>query len=218
MVKSAAILIKNKSIKEWMDKNIKAIARYIDIQIFTSFNALINNLSEKEKLDNTHIILDIEHDLYVDFAHKIKSLNSNVNILAVGFPKEISKLKELFKIGYNAYLDTTNNELDLVKALETVSKKRFYLPERIADELIQNMIQENIEKNDSSFLDDKKIEVLQLSKKDKEVVEYIIKGYSYKNIAEILGLTAFAVNQRTKSVYKKCSVRSRSELSYLLLK
>ena len=218
MVKSAVILIKNKSIKEWMDKNIKAIARYIDIQIFTSFNALINNLSEKEKLDNTHIILDIEHDLYVDFAHKIKSLNSNVNILAVGFPKEISKLKELFKIGYNAYLDTTNNELDLVKALETVSKKRFYLPERIADELIQNMIQENIEKNGSSFLDDKKIEVLQLSKKDKEVVEYIIKGYSYKNIAEILGLTAFAVNQRTKSVYKKCNVRSRSELSYLLLK
>jgi two-component system response regulator NreC len=201
-----------------MDNNIKAVARYIDIRTFTSFDALINNLSEKEKLDKTHIILDIEHDLHVDFTHKIKSLHSNVNILAVGFPKEISKLKELFQIGYNAYLDTTNNELDLVKALEKVSKKKFYLPERLADELIQNMIQENKEKNNSSFLDDEKIEVLQLSKKDKEVVEYLIKGYTYKNIAEILGLTTFAVNQRTKSVYKKCGVRSRSELSYLLLK
>ena len=56
-----------------------------------------------------------------------------------------------------------------------------------------------------------------LSEKERTVVEYLLKGYSYKQIAEILGLTPFGVNQRIKSVYKKCVVRSRNELSYLLL-
>jgi DNA-binding NarL/FixJ family response regulator len=57
-----------------------------------------------------------------------------------------------------------------------------------------------------------------LSEKERLVVEYLLKGYSYKQIAELLGVSSFAVNQRTKSVYKKCGVKSRNELSYLLLK
>jgi DNA-binding NarL/FixJ family response regulator len=80
------------------------------------------------------------------------------------------------------------------------------------------MVQEKKETQPSSFLDKDKLKTLLLTKKDKEVIEYIIKGYTYKSIAEILNLTTFAVNQRTKSVYKKCGVRSRNELSYLLLK
>jgi DNA-binding CsgD family transcriptional regulator len=45
----------------------------------------------------------------------------------------------------------------------------------------------------------------------------LTKGHSYKEIAEIIGLTTFSVNQKAKSIYKKIGVRSRAELSYRIL-
>ena len=58
---------------------------------------------------------------------------------------------------------------------------------------------------------------LDFTKKQKEVCDYLLKGYTYKEIAKFLGVTIFTVNQRTKSIYKKLKVNSRNELSYLFL-
>ena len=86
------------------------------------------------------------------------------------------------------------------------------------EEIIQSIAQESNETNNIFSVVDKKATSLSLTKKDKEVVDFIIKGYTYKTISSILNISTFAVNQRTKQVYRKCGVKSRSELSYLLLK
>jgi DNA-binding NarL/FixJ family response regulator len=160
----------------------------------------------------------VEDELHLDYAWRLKTLSSGINLLAIGLPKDIEFVKQLFKNGYISYIDVTSNEIDVVKAIEKAQSKKYYLPESKVEEIIFSMVQEKKETQPSSFLDKDKLKTLLLTKKDKEVIEYIIKGYTYKSIAEILNLTTFAVNQRTKSVYKKCGVRSRNELSYLLLK
>ena len=40
---------------------------------------------------------------------------------------------------------------------------------------------------------------------------------TYKEIANLLGVTTFAINQNTKNIYRKLKVRSRSELSFKIL-
>ena len=56
-----------------------------------------------------------------------------------------------------------------------------------------------------------------LTEKEKKVCEFLLKGYTYKEIANTIGVTSFAVNQRVKGIYKKLQVRSRAELSFRYL-
>jgi DNA-binding NarL/FixJ family response regulator len=56
-----------------------------------------------------------------------------------------------------------------------------------------------------------------LTVKEKKVSNLLSQGLSYKEIASLLGVTTFAINQNAKSIFKKLNVRSRSELSYRML-
>ena len=61
------------------------------------------------------------------------------------------------------------------------------------------------------------VEIEKLTEKELVVCKLLTQGYSYKEIADIVGLTSYAINQKAKSIYKKLSVRSRSELSFKIL-
>ena len=58
------------------------------------------------------------------------------------------------------------------------------------------------------------IDIEALTEKEKKVCSLLIKGLTYKEISTLLGVTVFAINQNTKSIYKKLKVRSRAELSF----
>jgi DNA-binding NarL/FixJ family response regulator len=59
--------------------------------------------------------------------------------------------------------------------------------------------------------------VKELTVKEKKVSSLLSQGLSYKEIASVMGVTTFAINQNAKSIFKKLNVRSRSELSYRML-
>lgn len=214
------ILITNKTIKTWLNNYNLILSQLLETRHFTNFKSLHSELLNKDEiaLENTLIFLDIEDDLHFDYANSIKDLSKNIKLLALGLPKDIVTVIDFFKNGYNSFIDITANEIDLIKSIEKIKAGKYYLSDNKVDEIIKSITEENINKLADTCLDDFKIMNFSLTKKDIEVIDFIIKGYTYKNIAEILCLTAFAVNQRAKSVYKKCGVRSRSELSYLLLK
>ena len=196
------------------------LSQLLETRHFTNFKSLHSELLNKDEiaLENTLILLDIEDDLHFDYANSIKGLSKNIKLLALGLPRDIDTVIAFLKNGYNSFIDITANEIDLIKSIEKIKAGKYYLSDNKVDEIIKSITEENINKLADTCLDDFKIMNFSLTKKDIEVIDFLIKGYTYKNIAEILCLTAFAVNQRAKSVYKKCGVRSRSELSYLLLK
>ena len=75
--------------------------------------------------------------------------------------------------------------------------------------MINDFTKESYKNND--------LDINALTEKEKKVAELLTQGLSYKEIAQLMGVTSFAINQNTKRIYKKLSVRSRSELSYRLL-
>ncbi|MFZ9303349.1 MAG: helix-turn-helix transcriptional regulator [Sediminibacterium sp.] len=56
-----------------------------------------------------------------------------------------------------------------------------------------------------------------LTEKQLIVFECLLKGYTYKEISQQLGISFYAVNQRAKTVYKKAGVNSRIELMNLMV-
>ena len=51
-----------------------------------------------------------------------------------------------------------------------------------------------------------------LTKREREVVEELIKGLTYKEISKILNISFSTVNDHLKSIYQKMSVNSKAEL------
>jgi DNA-binding NarL/FixJ family response regulator len=51
-----------------------------------------------------------------------------------------------------------------------------------------------------------------LTKREREVVEELVKGLTYKEISQVLNITSSTVNDHLKSVYQKMSVKSKAEL------
>ena len=94
----------------------------------------------------------------------------------------------------------------------------------IAPDLIDRLIQEQFYKknnhndiHDSSSLERKKILKNILSEKQQIVFDNLLNGKTYKEIAQLLGVSFYVVNQRAKTIYKKIGVKSRVELINLVM-
>jgi DNA-binding NarL/FixJ family response regulator len=58
---------------------------------------------------------------------------------------------------------------------------------------------------------DKDKDLPQLTAREKEVLGYVAKGFSYSEIANIINVSGHTVTSHIKHIYKKLSVRSRGE-------
>lgn len=60
--------------------------------------------------------------------------------------------------------------------------------------------------------------VLVLTTREREVLTYLSKGFTIKEIAALMGIKWFTVNDHIKSIYKKLNVSSRAEAAVLASK
>ena len=61
-------------------------------------------------------------------------------------------------------------------------------------------------------------ELRRLSPRESEVLTYLSKGFTIKEIANLMGIRWFTVNDHIKSIYKKLDVSSRAEAAVLATK
>lgn len=212
------------TIKKWSNVIIKHTEEYVDSQKYITITSLLTSLKQKTafELKSLYIMLELEHELFNEHVNQILSVDTNIKLIGIGYPKEIETVKNLLVLGINGFIDISATELELLNAIKTINDNRIYLSPNYINQLIINVIQNTVEGKNNQQEIHKNIELtlnsFELSKKESIVVDYLIKGYSYKQIASLIGVTPFAINQRVKSLYKKCGVKSRNELSYLLLK
>ena len=57
-----------------------------------------------------------------------------------------------------------------------------------------------------------------LTPRENEVLTYLSKGFTIKEIANLMGIKWFTVNDHIKSIYKKLNVSSRAEAAVLASK
>lgn len=65
---------------------------------------------------------------------------------------------------------------------------------------------------------DKPVDHERLTPRENEVLTYLSKGFTIKEIANLMGIKWFTVNDHIKSIYKKLNVSSRAEAAVLASK
>ena len=61
-------------------------------------------------------------------------------------------------------------------------------------------------------------ETVRLSPRENEVLTYLSKGFTIKEIANLMGIKWYTVNDHIKSIYKKLNVSSRAEAAVVASK
>jgi DNA-binding NarL/FixJ family response regulator len=75
-----------------------------------------------------------------------------------------------------------------------------------------------ISRINSGGQDTKKTEGYSLTKREKDVLQHLVKGFTYKEVSNILNISTATVNDHIKKLYIKMDVNSKSELILKVLK
>ncbi len=191
-----------------------------------SIDLLMNSLMTVRR--SITVIIDVDSEIHVDYFNKLNDHFNDIKCISISKIIEIQKLIQLHKIGFLAHIDLEYTSLDIIQALKKVSKGERFLSQSQTNDFINFVLNNDLENISESSngkvnlnIESKDFNVIKvqnyLTTKEKSVCEFLLKGYSYKEISDALGTSTFTVNQRVRSIYRKLEVRSRAELSYKYL-
>jgi len=218
------VYCKEKIIIDWFNKVKEDLDKVYNFNIHKNINSLKNELEIKQKL--SIVIIDVENVSYSLFTKAYFNDHNHIKFIGVGYKKSAEKILDLFENNIISYMSVEDSGLGLVKAINSARKgKPFLFDDETNDFIIKTYLKSIILKNkkDSEISDEKHTnnnnsEIIKaLTVKENKVCSLLSQGLSYKEIASLLGVTTFAINQNAKSIFKKLNVRSRSELSYRML-
>ena len=212
------------SIINWFNGVKNDLSNYCNIKIYLNYNSLINSKElHYSEHDQIILLIDIENDHYTELFSQVRVLRPASKFIGLGVLVDLEKTKNLLKEGFHGILEISDTTGDLYNAIRTVSTNKIYLSVDKVNQLLNEIVVKDAPliplDNQYQITNPDNIEKLdKLTKKQKEIIAYLIKGYTYKEVASFLGVTSFTINQRAKTVYKKLNINSRNELAYLIYK
>jgi DNA-binding NarL/FixJ family response regulator len=169
--------------------------------------------------DIVHHIRSVEPQVIlmdIDLPSKMNGVEATFQIKAV-FPEVLviiqtvfddkSKIFQAIKAGASGYLLKTTPPTKLLEAIQDVVAGGSPMTPSIAFKALEMFREATI----SVPLEDPS--VLGLTERQKMILERIVKGNSYKMIAEELFITVDTVKFHVKNIYDALQIRSRHELS-----
>ena len=132
--------------------------------------------------------------------------------------------------GADGYLLKEDRFEVLVEELQRIVRGQPPLSPAIARRLLGHFRQGDARNSDAGFLNSSSFQTSRpaaleapldcerLTPRETEVLTYLSKGFTIKEIANLMGIKWFTVNDHIKSIYKKLNVSSRAEAAVLASK
>jgi DNA-binding NarL/FixJ family response regulator len=137
----------------------------------------------------------------VECVRQLKSLAADISIVMFTVYDDSDRIFQALQMGASGYLLKRSTAEEIVHAIEEVHRGGAPMSSYIARKVVQSF-----QKQGPS---DKAGE--NLSKRETDVLGYVARGYTNKEIAEALGLSTETVRGYLKTIYGKLHVRSRTE-------
>lgn len=164
-----------------------------------------------EQLQPDIIIMDIDMP-EVDGLQGLKELKSKypeAKVVIFTVFEDNDKVLNAICLGANGYILKSSSEEKIIEALVDVANGGSPLTPIIASKILLNFPRKSL----MNHYEDEA-----LSEKEKEVLELMVKGYSYKMIGYELNKSVETIRSQIKNIYKKLNVSSNSEAIIKTLK
>ncbi len=183
-----------------------------DLYITFSCNSMEAFLEQRSTLDEPFIIfidLGLPGISGMEGISLIRQQWVETHIVVTTGNDNDSVIFDCIQRGANGYLLKPFNIESLVKNIDIIRKGGALITPDVAMKLFKK-----IHKPKDTYQD----VTANLTARENDVVNELLKGLTYKEIAAVLGISASTVNDHLKNIYVKMDVRTKSELISKLLR
>lgn len=135
---------------------------------------------------------------------RLKQAAPDIEILILSMHDDNEYVLHALQAGASGYLLKNAADLELIHAIRAAYRGEAYLYPAATRSIISNYLEL------SSSVDD--VKVNQLSPREQEVLSFLAKGYTNKEIAEMLHVSIKTIESHRAKVMEKLNLRTRSEL------
>ncbi|MBL0341326.1 MAG: response regulator transcription factor [Bacteroidetes bacterium] len=145
----------------------------------------------------------------IEATRQISMRNLPVKIIALTMMDDPHNIANMIRAGANGYLLKNTSFAELQEAIHSVMKGENYFSKYISH-LLMDKVSENFRDNKHSGF---KIE---LTPREKELVGLICRGFTNKDIADLLEISVKTVETHRNNIYSKLHVSNTADLAFLL--
>lgn len=139
----------------------------------------------------------------IEATRRITKLTPPVKVLILSVYEDESLLREAIRVGASGYIVKRAAGDELIDAIQAVSKGYMYIHPAITRMLVSDL---------SPAVDAKKGALESLTPRELEVMGFIIRGYTNRQIAEELFISQRTVEGHRANVFGKLGLKNRVEL------
>ena len=137
----------------------------------------------------------------IECVSKLKAIRPALQILMLTVYMENDKIFQSLVAGASGYLIKQTPPAQILEAIAEVHRGGSPMSSHIARKVVQFVQQQGATAGDTGTL----------SKREHEILRHLAKGYQYKEIADMLGISVLTVRNHLRNIYDKLHVRSRTE-------
>src|SRR5271167_2923467 len=138
----------------------------------------------------------------IECVRKLKPRLPDTQFLMVTVYEDANHIFDALAVGASGYLLKQTRRNELLDALKDVHAGGSPMSSQIARKVVQSFRRNETESEGQT---------VELSPREREVLELLARGYLYKEIAEMLKISVQTVNTYIRRVYEKLHVRSRAQ-------
>jgi DNA-binding NarL/FixJ family response regulator len=138
----------------------------------------------------------------IECVRRLKPHLPDTQFLMVTVYEDANHIFDALAVGASGYLLKQTRRSELLDALKDVHAGGSPMSSQIARKVVQSF--RRIETHANG-------ETVELSGREREVLELLARGYLYKEIAEMLKISVQTVNTYIRRIYEKLHVRSRAQ-------
>ncbi len=136
---------------------------------------------------------------------EIRQYFPEMKVMMLTVFEDEEKIFGAIKAGANGYLLKKDSPHKILDAIDAVYRGESPMNGMIAAKVLEYFQQRNTKNQE--------LDQSHLTDREKEILQLLIKGNSYKEIAGTIFISVETLNTHIKNIYRKLNVHSRSELS-----
>lgn len=199
---SVAIIEDIADIRESIKEFISLQQDMICVLAVDSVEDFLSQVTEDTSMDVLLLDIDLPGISGISGMEFIKEKFPKIDIIMVTIYEDHEKIFSALKAGAAGYLLKTTPFPKLKEAIIDIHSGGAPMEPIIARKVIQFFNQPN-KTNDSKA---------NLTTKEKQIVNYLVDGFTYKKTADALNNSIETIRHHVKSIYKKLHINSRAEL------
>jgi len=136
----------------------------------------------------------------IDFIGWLKPVRPEIQFMVLSVYDDADRVFKALKAGASGYILKNTPSNKLIEALHDLSSGGSPMSSQIARKVVSTF-------QETAYIDPQEA----LSVREKEVLEWLSKGYSYKEIAANIYISVETVRTHIRNIYEKLHARNRSE-------